>query len=79
MRGMACAAAVLLAGLTGAAQTTYPTKFSRSLAERADVQAALAYIDRNFEQQVGEWIRITEIPAPSMHEEKRAAYVAAEF
>jgi acetylornithine deacetylase/succinyl-diaminopimelate desuccinylase-like protein len=77
---MAClAATVFLAGVTGAAQTAYPTRFSRALAERADVQAALAYIDRNFDQQVAEWIRITEIPAPSMHERERAAFVGEEL
>jgi tripeptide aminopeptidase len=65
--------------LTGSAQAPYPTRFSAALTERADVRAALAYIDRNFEQQVAEWVRITEMPAPSGQEAQRAAYVSAEL
>jgi acetylornithine deacetylase/succinyl-diaminopimelate desuccinylase-like protein len=62
-----------------AAQAAFPTKFSTALAERADVRAALAYVDQNFERQVEEWIRLTEIPAPSGQEAQRAADVRAEF
>lgn len=71
--------AVVCAAVTGFAQIAYPTTFSISLADRADVREALAYIDRNFERQVADWIRITEIPAPSGQEAKRAAYVGAEL
>ena len=60
-------------------QTTYPTRFSRALVERPEIRQALAYVDENFDRQVTEWIRITEIPAPSGHEAARAAYVKAEF
>ncbi|BDC52006.1 aminoacyl-histidine dipeptidase [Bryobacterales bacterium F-183] len=63
------------------AQTNnYPTKFSPAIAQRPDVQKATAFVDANFEsQQVPEWIRLTEIPAPSGKEEKRGAYVKAEL
>ena len=71
--------ALLLAGWGAAAQGIYPTKFSRALTERTDVRAALAYVDDNFDRQVAEWIRITEIPAPSGREAQRAAYVRQEF
>ena len=69
---------VVCATLTTLAQS-YPTRFSAALAQRADVQQALTYIDQNFTQQVAEWIRITETPAPSGQEGKRAAYVSAEL
>jgi acetylornithine deacetylase/succinyl-diaminopimelate desuccinylase-like protein len=50
-----------------------------ALVQRADVRHALSYIDDNFTQHVAEWIRLTEVPAPSGQEAKRAAYVAAEL
>jgi len=55
------------------------SKFSPALAQREDVRKALAFIDKNFDAQVEEWIRLTEIPAPSGHEAARAAYVKAEM
>lgn len=78
-RPMMVMAAIVSAAVTAFAQTAYSTKFSTALAERADVRAALAHIDRNFEQQVAEWVRVTEIPAPSGQEATRAAYVGAEL
>ena len=60
-------------------QAAYPTKFAPALADRGDVKRALAFIDAHFEEQVAEWIRITETPAPSGQEAARAAYVKAEF
>jgi acetylornithine deacetylase/succinyl-diaminopimelate desuccinylase-like protein len=68
-----------LAAASPVAQTQYPTKFSPTLAERPDVQQALAYVDERFEQQIGEWITVTEIPGQSAHEEQRAAYVRTEL
>ena len=53
--------------------------FTKAMAERPDVKAALGYINTNFDKQVAEWILLTEIPALSTHEEKRAAYVMAEL
>ncbi len=61
------------------AQDQYPTKFRPELAERPTVRAALRYIDEHFEDQVEEWIRLTEIPSPSRHEAERGAYVRAQF
>ena len=56
-----------------------PGLFTKALAERPDVNTALGFIDANFDKQVAEWITLTEIPALSTHEEKRAAYVMAEL
>ena len=80
-----CAALLLTAATAGwtgpaAAQPpAYPTKFSRALADTPAVKAALQQIDRDFPAQVEEWIRINEIPAPSTHEQKRAAYLVQQF
>ena len=79
---MRVVSAVVLVSLVAAAafaQGQSGTRLSKALVSRPDVSAALAYIDRNFEQQVAEWIRISEIPAPSGHEARRAAYVAQEL
>ncbi|UCG84728.1 MAG: M20/M25/M40 family metallo-hydrolase, partial [Gemmatimonadota bacterium] len=64
---------------TLAAQTVYPTKFSPQLVQLPAVRDALSYIDTSFEQQVGEWIRITEIPAPSRLEDERGQYVRSQM
>ncbi|HEV2132033.1 MAG TPA: M20/M25/M40 family metallo-hydrolase, partial [Longimicrobiaceae bacterium] len=61
------------------AQERSPTHFWPRIAQRPAVRDALGWLERNFPQQVEEWIRITEIPAPSRMEERRAAYVRAEM
>ncbi len=71
---------ILLAASCGlqdlpAQEPSYPTRFSPELAAHPAVRDALAYIDDHFESQVAEWIRITQISAPSRHEGERAAYV----
>ena len=75
VRAAACVA--LIAFLQTPA--TYPTKFSAALAGRAEVKQALAFVDEQFDRQVTEWITVTEIPAPSTKEQRRAAYVKAEL
>jgi tripeptide aminopeptidase len=62
-----------------AAQTPEGSRFSPALLERDDVAAALAWLEENFDDQVEEWIRITEIPAPSGLEDERAEYVAEQM
>jgi len=73
--------AFLLAGVTAVLMAAQPgtSKFSAALAERPDVRQALSYIDEHFDAQVKEWIALTEIPAPSTHEEKRAAYIRGQL
>ena len=74
------AGVLFVAGLTvGHGPARYPTHFAAALAERAETRQALAYVDDNFDRQVAEWIRITEIPAPSGQETARSAYVKAEL
>jgi tripeptide aminopeptidase len=55
------------------------TRLTENVTRHAAVRDALAWIDANFEKQVAEWIAITEIPAPSTMEQKRAAYVKAQL
>lgn len=60
------AAALLLAGPLSAQQTAqYPTSWDPKLLERPDVKAAMAMLEKNFPQQVEEWVRITEMPGKS--------------
>ena len=68
---------VLARGRALAAQARYPTQWSPAIAERTDVKAALAFLDRNFPRQVAEWIRIAQIQGKSEHEQARGRYVAA--
>jgi acetylornithine deacetylase/succinyl-diaminopimelate desuccinylase-like protein len=51
------------------------TEQVQALANRADVKAASAYIDRNHENIMREWIALTEINAPSGQEQLRAKYI----
>lgn len=48
---------------------------ARSIQNDVRVKAAYEYIDRNHEDILREWIAITEINAPSGHEQERAKYV----
>ena len=47
----------------------------QALANRAEAKLANDYIDRNHESILREWIAITEINAPSGHEQPRAKYI----
>src|SRR5437016_6369328 len=46
-----------------------------AISTRPDVKAANDYIDRNHDRILREWIAITEINAPSGHEQQRAKYL----
>lgn len=74
-------AALLPAALAApaAAQQTHPTHFSAATANAPAVRDALAWLVTNFPAQIEEWVRITEIPAPSTQEQQRAAYIRAEM
>jgi acetylornithine deacetylase/succinyl-diaminopimelate desuccinylase-like protein len=53
--------------------------FTKKIASSDMTQAAFAYIESNREKIIDEWITLTEIPAPSGHEEKRAEYLLKRF
>jgi tripeptide aminopeptidase len=73
--------AVLAAGATEAVAQTpaFPTRFDAAAVEQPAVRDALRWIEGNFPAQVEEWIRITEIPAPSKFEQTRGEYIRAQF
>ena len=67
-------------GTPGAfAQQEYTSNFSSDIPESEAVRDALTWLESNFERQVEEWIRITEIPAKSGSEADRATYLLAEL
>lgn len=43
------------------------------------VQKIFSFVEENREKIIKEWIHLTEIPAPSGHEEKRAEYMKKQF
>src|SRR6266576_3763905 len=47
----------------------------QAVSNRADLKAANDYLDRNHDEILREWISITEINAPSGHEQERAKYI----
>ena len=57
------------------AQQPFPTDWSPTLASRQDIKAALSIIERTYPKHVDEWIRLTQMPSPSHHENVRAAYI----
>ena len=53
--------------------------FQPSLLERPDVRTALQSVDNRTAGIVDEWIKLTEMPAPTGQEQARAAYIRAEM
>ena len=50
-----------------------------ALTDLEKVQKALAFLKADHERCVREQVEITKIPAPTFHEERRAAYMAQQF
>lgn len=74
----------LVGGPVAGAQTNapakqYPSSWSPALAERADVKSAMAMLEKNYPQQLDEWIKLTEMPSKSGKEQARTAYIKAVF
>ncbi|HSL72125.1 MAG TPA: M20/M25/M40 family metallo-hydrolase [Longimicrobiales bacterium] len=69
----------LAPGTAPAPERQYSSNFSRELPETPVVRDALAWLESNYPSQIEEWIRITEIPGTSRHEQQRGAYVKAEM
>jgi acetylornithine deacetylase/succinyl-diaminopimelate desuccinylase-like protein len=53
--------------------------FTPKLVSSSLVQSAFKYVDKNKEKIIEDWIKITEIPAPSGEEEKRAQFIEEQF
>src|SRR5437870_1160874 len=80
MRRSICSLALLLVILPTSALAQVKTVAQyiadlKAITDRADIKAANDYIDRNHESILHEWIAITEINAPSGHEQQRAKYI----
>lgn len=61
------------------APAQYPSSWDSTLAQRADIKAAIAMLDKNFPQQLDEWIKLTEMPSKSGQEQARSTYINAVF
>ncbi len=70
---------LVLAMLTSSILQAEESLFSPELANSSLVKKIFAFIESNREKIIEEWIFLTEIPAPSGHEEKRAAYIQDQF
>ena len=82
MRHLTAALSTLLlvaAPLAAQQPTQYPTSWDPKLLERPDVKSAMAMLEKNFPQQVEEWVKITEMPGKSGLEQARGAYVKSVF
>jgi tripeptide aminopeptidase len=53
--------------------------FTPDLVSSPLVQKIFSFVERNRTEIIKEWIHLTEIPAPSGHEEQRAKYLKKEF
>ena len=53
--------------------------FTSETAKSPLAQSVFAFLESNRDQVIDEWIRLTEIPSPSGHETKRAAYMQGQF
>lgn len=71
--------ALLLTGCRSAVPGAYDVRpwidTAREVTQRSDVARALEFVDNERDSILREWRTITEIPAPSGHEAKRAEYV----
>ena len=62
--------------VTAAAQESL---FTPELASTTLTRDVFAYFEANRDNIIDEWIQLTEIPAPSGHEERRASYLVEQF
>ncbi len=68
---------LIITGFTHAQVKTVPEYIEQvqAISNRADLKTANDYIDRNHAEILREWIALTEINAPSGHEQQRAKYI----
>lgn len=69
----------LLLGMWGSVVWAQESLFTRTMAESEFVQQLFAFVEKNKEAIITEWSQLTEIPAPSGYEEKRARYMKSQF
>lgn len=66
---------LLVLSITASAQSPSPADEVKAVQDDPRVQAAFAHIDKDRDAILREWIAITEINAPSKHEQERARYI----
>ncbi|HSW28519.1 MAG TPA: M20/M25/M40 family metallo-hydrolase [Longimicrobiales bacterium] len=75
--GVLCAACATPSAL--ATQAASGSLYTAQVRDHRAVRDALRWLEDHYEEQVAEWIRITEIPAKSTHEQARGAYIRAQM
>jgi len=53
--------------------------FDQKIVDQISVKKISQYLDNNFQQQVEQWITISEIPAPPGQEKQRGYYISEKF
>ena len=66
---------LLVLSISAVAQTPSPADEVKAMQDDPRVKAAFDHIDKDREAILREWIAITEINAPSKHEQERARYI----
>ena len=62
-----------------AGQTGTGSLYTAQVRDHRAVGDALRWLEDHYEEQVAEWVRITEMPGNSTHEQERGAYVRAQM
>lgn len=65
--------------VVAAQDSTSGSMLSPEITNSREVQSAFQYIDTHKNEQLAEWIKITEIPSPSKQELERSNYIMAEM
>ena len=70
---------IIFSTLSSASPQGEESLFKPEMVNSPLVQKMFSFIEKNREKIIEEWIYLTEIPAPSGHEEKRAEYLKKQF
>ncbi len=70
---------IIFSTLSLASPQSEESLFKPEMVNSPLVQKMFSFIEKNREKIIEEWIYLTEIPAPSGHEEKRAEYLKKQF
>jgi tripeptide aminopeptidase len=70
---------IIFSTLSSASPQSKKSLFTPEIINSPLIQKMFSFIEKNREEIIEEWIYLTEIPAPSGHEEKRAEYLKKQF
>jgi acetylornithine deacetylase/succinyl-diaminopimelate desuccinylase-like protein len=79
MSFLLCLAFFSLYSLSSASLLGEESLFKPEMVNSSFVQKMFSFIDKNRKKIIKEWISLTEIPAPSGYEKKRAQYMKKQF